>query len=429
MVRGSRAGLWDSAIALGGQAGTAIVGVITSVLLARTLSPADVGTYALVISMAAFVAGLSDMGISQTAIRYGSRSDAAGDERTLNAVVRWAVRRRFALTLIIAGAGALVGPACALGLWGAPEVAWLVPVAVLAPVTAQLGSNVPAYLQARGRFGSNTTANLLTSGTTLLALLCVAELRLLSVRSVVLVSVLSPVVSGVAIQALVPPSARLWSLLREHRASVPEGMAPFARMMVFTAITAQVLLNADLWILGALVARDEVATYALAVRFTLPLSLATGAIGSVLWTRFATAAGELPSQMLGSRLMRMAFLGVVPIVIYSLAVPSLAPTLFGARYQRSVLLGQVLCLRYAVALFSTIVTGIGFNFGLGSFYPLVNLGRLVVLGASALALSSRYGAMSLALGLVLSEAFLLSASVYLIRRRLRPSAGGPQAVP
>ena len=257
----------------------------------------------------------------------------------------------------------------------------------------------------------------MTSVSGLAGLLTVVALHSLSVRSVIVASAVAALGSSILNQLLVPREARLWS--RAASPPVPADLVPFARMMLVTSITTQLMLSADVWILGAVVRPEQVAIYSIAVRFTLPLSLAVGAVGAVIWPRISAAVGTDETQAMGGRLLRIAALGAVPIVAYSLAAPLIAPALFGAQYRASIPVAQVLCLRYTIALLGTVIITAGYNLGMGRIYPVMNVGRILVLGLAGVLLAPSLGPLAMAIGMLVSEGVFVFGAAYLIRRRLR----------
>src|SRR5258705_1863790 len=112
----SKGGIRDVILMLLPQVVIVVTGFVTTVLIARGLGPAALGHYGLVLSVAGLTAAFSDMGIGQTAIRYAARAAAEGRTGEQMAVLRWALRLRLALVLLVGIVLALAAPRIAGGL-------------------------------------------------------------------------------------------------------------------------------------------------------------------------------------------------------------------------------------------------------------------------------------------------------------------------
>jgi hypothetical protein len=116
----SQSGIRDVLLLLAPQAVMVLTAFLTTLLVARGLGPAALGHYGLVLSVAGLASAFSDMGIGQTAIRYAARAAAEGRTAEQMAVLRWALRLRIALVVVVAAALAALAPLIAGRLWHAP---------------------------------------------------------------------------------------------------------------------------------------------------------------------------------------------------------------------------------------------------------------------------------------------------------------------
>src|SRR5659263_309065 len=96
---------------------TLLTSAVTAALIARGLGPFGMGQYALVISVSAFIIGLSDMGIGQTAIRYASRAASQGDVEEQFAILRWTFRLRMLFVLGLSLVVFVLAPTIASTIW------------------------------------------------------------------------------------------------------------------------------------------------------------------------------------------------------------------------------------------------------------------------------------------------------------------------
>lgn len=423
----SRSGIRDFTLSLAAQATTAAIGIATSILMARGLPPADLGSYALILSVVGFIGGLADSGIGQTAIRFGARAIAASDSHTESWVVRWAVRSRTALAIILAAGAFVWMPTVAVRVWHGSDLVALLRLALVLPVVQQLGTNAAVVLQMRGDFARNALVAAQQSGLAFLGVAGLFWLRHLTVANLVVMSIVTALLSAISIQWAVPRSARWWTQLQTFGlpANAP-GEAPeirsFARSMFLTSITAQLIMSADVWFLAAHASRAEVGAYAIALRFTLPLSLALGALNSALWPRVGRVAADRETSAMMRRLFPLAAMAALPVLVYSVVAPLAAPWLFGEAYAGSILLAQILCLRYVVAFLGVVFVSGGYNLGYVRSYPLLNLLRLAVFYVISLLLFPTLHATSVPIALCCTETTSAFTVAIVVRRRLVRSA-------
>jgi O-antigen/teichoic acid export membrane protein len=419
----SRAGIRDFALSLAAQATTAAIGLAGSILTARGLSPAELGSYALIVSVVGFIGGLADLGIGQTAIRFGARAHAASDGDTQFWILRWAIRSRTLLAIGLAAAALVLLPTLAARAWHGGDLLSPLRLALVLPVLQQLAANVPVFLQMVGDFTRNAFVAAQQGGLALLGIAVLFSLHLLTVPNLVLINIATTLLSALSVQWAVPRGARWWAHLRPFARpmSAPQGAAEirsFARSMVLTSATAQLIMSADVWFLAAHASRADVGAYSVAVRFTLPLSLALGALNAALWPRVGRIDADHGTSQLMRRLFPLTAVAALPVVAYSLLAPLAAPWLFGRAYVESVRLGQILCLRYAVGFCGLIFVSGGYNLGYVRGYPLLNLFRLATFYAISRLLFPTLRAAAVPIGLLCMETASAFTIAFLVRRRL-----------
>ena len=110
ILSGSRQGVRDVIVSAVPQIVGVFTGFFGTILVARGLGPEGMGQYALVMSLAGIATTLSDLGIGQTAIRFASRAVANGETPYQMAVLRWALRWRLSLVLIVTTVFFLITP-------------------------------------------------------------------------------------------------------------------------------------------------------------------------------------------------------------------------------------------------------------------------------------------------------------------------------
>ena len=257
-------GLW----AFGGKAATALTGLASNVLLARLLSPQDLGAYFLAFSVVSFGAVLGSLGLGQTVVRLVAES--VGTERFGRA------RRVVGIVTNLGLLGACVASGCYL-LFGAFIGSRLFHSPALAAITGLVSAWI--LVTALQRVQAETFRGFhdiryatLTGGLMTGALLFagLSSLWLDGTGATLPAVVTLAVVSGLA-NALLSG----WLLRRKMAALPPQSIKDevgfgevlgVAWPLLVANLLSAALVSADLWVLGAFGTQEEVAVYGAAAR-------------------------------------------------------------------------------------------------------------------------------------------------------------------
>ncbi len=267
-----------SAWASGGRIGGAMLGIVTNGLLARLLSPQELGAYFLALSIVSLGAVVGSMGLPKTVVRLVAENmglDRSGrTRRAIRTVLGLGVLGTLGVGLAYLLAGDLVGElfqpqysSLLVGVTGL--MAGWIAIAVIQEITAETFRGFHDIRLATLLGGLATGGK---SGGVIMRVLLLGIVVLLWVRSaetnlatVVLVSIGSGSVSVVL---------SLWLLYGKVSSLGPSGGAqeeeePVSAKEVLDdaipflaiALTSFVLLSADIWILGFLGSGTDVAVY------------------------------------------------------------------------------------------------------------------------------------------------------------------------
>jgi len=422
-LSGSRQGVKDTIVSAVPQLVGLFTGFFGSVLVARGLGPEGMGQYALVMSLAGVATVLSDLGIGQTAIRYASRAAASEDTPMQMAVLRWALRFRLSLVLLVTSAFFLVSPYLATHVWHSEALSFYLRLGLMGGIFAALASVPTVYFKSIKRFTTNASVTSAQRIISFAGILFLSIFSLWSLLNLILVNLAAAAIGAFAFLIIVPKAA-LWPRntmrklkglnLRRFLASpkiqhdANNGLdysspASFVRFHMLSTVIVMFSMRADVWMIGYFLEKNELGIYSVATRFTLPLIIALGAMNTALWPR---ASGLTDPHQL-SRLLKKTFglsvLMACLMSIYAVFAPILAPVLFGADYEKSRLLGQILSLRYCLSIIICPLGIIGYSFGLVRIVWLINLAQLLSVIIINLLLLPQIGALASAIALLANE--------------------------
>ena len=431
-----------------------LIGVFTGffscVLIARGLGPRGMGQYALVLSLAGIATTLSDLGIGQTAIRYASRAAAGGDIPKQMAVLRWALRWRLTLVMLVTGAFFLIAPFVAAQIWHSAALTPYLRLGLLGGIFAAFASVPAVYFQSVKRFSTNATVTSAQKIISFAGILLLAALGLWSLRNLIVVSLAASAVGAFAFLVIVPKAA-LWSRGALHelkgmsvRAFLRSPTMPrdtnggldlstpttFVRFHMLSTVLCMLIMRADVWMMGYFLEPSQLGVYSAATMFTLPLVIVIGAVNTALWPRASGVTDPHQLLVLLRKTLGYSALLALAMSVYAVSAPLLAPVLLGSAFEDSRLLGQVLSLRYCIALLASPLGIIGYGFGLVRIYWRINLVQMVMVFFIMWTLLPVYGPLGAAMALIANEitgVVLIGATVAHSYRAVRKNLPGAPA--
>lgn len=270
-------GVW----AFAGKVFTALTQLVATALLARLLTPRDMGTYFLAYSVVTVGSMMGTAGVGQAGVRFVAQSIGLKQYGQIRRVVGMVVAVGLLGSSGVGLAYLLLGPLVGRELFSAPAL-----VAATGLVAGWIMVTSLQYLLAetfRGFhdirltfvFGGSVSGGGFLAGT----IVIVGLSLLLFLRGQ---STLSFVMSLAAVSGLTSALLAGWAL-RRKMASLPQddshqpvalgGLLRVAGPLLVTQLTVAALAQSDIWLLGAFRPQDEVAVYGAAARVVLLVAM------------------------------------------------------------------------------------------------------------------------------------------------------------
>ena len=340
--------LSGSAWAVGGQVGAAVAGLLSNVLLARLLTPAEFGAYFLVLSLVAVGSLVGCLGLNRAAVRFVAESMSLEQPGRARRAIRLVVGLGTVGAVAAGLVYLLVGGLLARSVFGTPLLAtvvgltagWIV-VSTLQDLFAEAFRGFHDVRLAT-LFGGIAIGN--SSGLVMRVLLlsCLVGLWFTAGESDLATIVLIVVGSG-SVAALISGAA-LYARTATLRDSGAEGeeIRPREALgvslpLLVNNLTVFVLMQSDIWILAAFRPPEEVAIYGAASRFmalvTMPLVIVNGVLPPVIAGLYARGErGRLEDTM-----RPIATLAGIPallaLVVFALAGGPILGLVYGDFYR------------------------------------------------------------------------------------------------
>jgi O-antigen/teichoic acid export membrane protein len=393
IMASSQKGIEDVALSIVPRVIAILVGIIISIVIARGLGPEDMGKYTLILSVSTLVAGLTDIGISQTAIRFSSQAAARGNKEDQFSILRWAFRFRLLLIIIITGTMFFLAPIVSDKVWNLKEISQLIRLSLLVGVFTAVASLAMVYYQSLKRFKMYATVNIIQSVISLLGILFLIFIGYWSLKIIIMISVVASVIGAVISVILVPKgiffSLKETTILIKKKISnfftfpieyLNESERPnkFAVYMMLSSVVVIITMKADVWLMGYFLSSAQIGIYSVAMRFALPLDVLLNGLSTALWPR-ASSLNDITKIMgLLKKTLKVSLILSIFVSIYSLVVPLFTTLIFGESYEETILLAQILCFRYAISILVCPIGVIGYSYGLVRAYWYINIIQLII---------------------------------------------------
>ena len=431
----SKTGIKDMTVSFAPQIASAVFGFAISILLARGLGAESLGKYALITSFAALITGFSDLGINQTAIRFASRAVSKNDDELQYAVLRWALRIRFALVVALFIISFLLVNVVATDFWSSPELAYLIRIYLLI-VLFNVFSSIPIiYFQSKRMFVKNAFVAVGQAVINFSGIAFIAISGMWSIYNVIVVTVIANLIGMLVFLVIVPRRAifrmedfrngvkGIFRAPKEHyldKTTVDKSSAEsFAFFMILTSIIVIVTMQADVWLMGKYLSKDQIGIYNVATKLALPLMMFLNAFNTVLWPRASSATSMEETMALLKKTVKISSLVFLFVLVYSFFAPMLISFIYGLAYDSSIMLSRILCFRYGISILVCPIGIIGYNLGFVRIYWKVNLVQLILVVLINILLLPVIGAYASALALIANELTGFAASVLIIRYKIK----------
>jgi len=385
-----------------GDGASKLLAFVGTAVMVRLASPAQMGAITIFITLQTILLQLTDLGLGVALVKHTA---GEGDPAARAGFARTVLTAR---ALLVAGVGL---PALLLGPWllghllHRPIFAAPLRYAALAIVGGGLMAFATSYLQARRRFLALSLVRIGEGASRLGLLLGLVLLLGFSVRGVLWIQVLAPLVVGLVGLALVPRGV----LARGGSRTELRELFDLSRWILVATLVHVFAFQLDTLLLGALSTADQVGSYGAGLRLSSPLVMLAGVLGTVFLPeamRHRDAAGARRFFLRSLRLtVPLGVLGLAAALGCGLLLPRFFP-----QYGR--LLPVFALLSSGLAAYAMVAAGQGVVFALerSELVAAVAAGQFLFNLAGNLLLVPRLGALGAAM--TTGSAWVLSALVY-----------------
>lgn len=330
--------LHGGAWAFAGKLATAFMGLLLAGLLARLLSPAEMGLYFLAFNLATFFSILGRGGLENTLLRFIAQANARNQSARL-----WSILRKGGI-LVFTGASlaaliaALLVPWLDIRLFHSQGLSAI--VYFVSGWSALLALQFVAGEVFRG-FQEIKWAvlfsGLLTALTSVLLLGLAAWMGITLVLTTVLIIVILAMVASNGF-ALLVLRHKLKALPRDQDNQVSYGeLLDHSWPLLINALTLFLLSQSDLWLLGAFASENEVAIYGATSRLVLLTAMSLAIVNALVPPLIARMHAQNDTTRLELLLRTVATLAAIPalavLMLFILFSDAIMALVYGEFYR------------------------------------------------------------------------------------------------
>lgn len=338
------------------NAAQVVLTFIVTIVLARTLGPADYGIFAFAMALIALLSLPGEAGLQTLVLRETARGLSVSNPAIVAGVWSWALRLGVGLSASLAAAGAIGALLSGSSSVNAYLLAMLaVPMVVTTRIAAgrlrgygkAVHAQLPEGLLRPGLF---------LAGVLLLAPLLVQDLSVDTVMLVQVGAIAATLVIALWMVTVLCPRVRAESASPGNRRAWLSAVLPLALLSGMQAINAQVGIVA----LGLLSDDAEVGRYRVAEQFSKLIILALAAVQFAVASRFSQLHAQGNREQLQRLVERSALLTSVSSIFVAVLLAAGAPWvihhLLGEEYSAAYWPLVILCFGYvAGAVFGPVV--------------------------------------------------------------------------
>ena len=398
-------------IVLAGNGASALLGFLSFVLLARTLSPAEFGTVAPMVSILDLSQIFMDMVIGGGTLLTAGRYLKSDPNRA-------AMTFKLALAMRVAVAGAVLAAGWICAGWLSSLLfadhsrIWELRWSFLGVLGVAIYTACVSVLQARQQFVRLSLTLLYKNTLRLAAIAALAGLGALSVSSAIY-AIAGAILVAAVVSALTTDigflripgfdRALLRDLIRSNK------------WMLLLLLVLVLGARMDVFMLTSLSNAEEVGRYAAAFQLSGVVAILSQSLITTLFPEVATYTERAQLRRYVSRYLKLAPLALLPVALLILAGPWVVELLLGNKYAGAIPVFRVLLILSFLTMLSNPLLMAMFPLGKVHALALMNLGQTVARIGLNLAFMPTFGAIGAALvDLGTKIALVLVAVAYLL---------------
>ena len=336
----------DSAIVLTGNILGAGLGFIATILIVRTLGPAQFGLFSVALAVMGIATQFSDFGIGTGLVRFASLY-LHQDKLKADLMFKVSLKLKLIISVLVFLIGFFASESLAVHVFGKPELTFPLKLAFIGALGASLAAYISATLQARQSFAKFAFVNLINP----LGKLALIGLLFLTYK-LNLFSALTTVITlpfiAFLIGSLIIPRDFLRAKGDEKEAF--HNLFHFSKWILVSTLCVMIFNRLDVLMLGYFKRAEIVGYYSAAYTFAFVFPLITGTITTILLPKVSELSEKGQLREYTKKSLKFTTPIVFPLIILLLMSRPIILFIYGSDYLPSAIIFQILICGFALSI-------------------------------------------------------------------------------
>jgi len=399
----------DTVISLVGLAGTAGIGFIYTVILARYLEPASFGIYSSITALASIIYSVGDFGFTSAIINFLPK---------LKEKKQIVINTGFSFQLLVAlGFLIIFTVASSFNNYVIPgSLQYHLVLAGILVVNYLVFNLIQSIFSSERRFWRISIGQIIDSGIKITLVFILLSTSRLTIATALFANIIS---------SLFAIAITFWRRFAVIKFKIDKplfsSMVGYAKWIAVSRVFTVMISKIDVLLINLLIGSFQAGIYSAANRITLVFALLISSLNSVVNPRFSGFnSKEKVRSYINKLFVFVALFAILMLVMIALAGP-IINFVYGAKYSQAIPVFQALTIGMIPFLFSIIVTPpMLYSYGQSSLFAKVSATQVIAMVILEIILIPKIGAFAPAIALGSTNAaatiFLGIKLMYLLRK-------------
>jgi O-antigen/teichoic acid export membrane protein len=363
----------DSAIVLFGNLFGSGLGFLATILVTRTLGPAQFGIFSLALAVMGIATQISDLGISTGLVRFASLY-LKTDLQKANLMFKVSLKLKLIISMIVFIIGFLSSEALAIYIFENPQLIFPFKLAFIGALGSSLAGYISITLQSRQSFVKFTYINLISPFMRLIITVLLYLTYNLNLSSALITVITLPFMAFLIGSLIIP---RDFLKTEGNEKEVLHQLYHFSKWILVSVFCVMIFQQLDVLMLGSLKSAEEVGYYSAAAQIPSAIILITGSLTTVLLPLTCALTGKHSIIYFVKKSLKytsLIALAMTPVLI--IAGP-LMLLVYGNQYENSITVFKIL---FTIRLLDIIISPLGLIYYIDNrpeIPAFVNLSQLI----------------------------------------------------
>lgn len=340
----------DTAYMFSSKIGATVLGFFGTVIVIRELGPFNFGLYATAIAFVPLIVGIFDLGLTTTAIKFGSLYLKKGDKKA-DILFKIIGKQKIIISLAISLFGILMAKYIAISLYNKPALVYPLRITMLLIMVNTIVTYLHAIMETRQRFLRSSVISFITSLMKFGSILMLYFIfELLTLKSMLLLQLGIGLFSIFFCSFFMDKSFLFAKYEKEEGRIILKDTFKFSKWVMISTLCFPLARRLDIVMLNYYVNSSMIGIYACALQLISPLMMLKGSLHNVLLpkvSKITSYKGYMNYAKKFTALIVVFCFVFLPIIVFARPIIEFV---FGAKYSQSGYIFQILTVRMMFVL-------------------------------------------------------------------------------